>query len=77
MIWRPSEKPKTRNLNWKTLFCCLSGDDGGDGEISMMLWVSCPGDEGQEETEGAASCSCREEQLDVLPSPLQEVNPAV
>lgn len=46
MIWRLYEKLKTRNLNWKTLFCCLSDDDGDDGEISMMLWVLCPDDEG-------------------------------
>lgn len=44
----------------------------------MLLWVLCPDeeDEGQER-EVKVIYSCREDALEVLLSPLQEVNPVV
>lgn len=62
-------------LKWKTCLCCLRDDDeGGDeGALMMLLWVWCPDEEG----EMKVSCSCREEALEGLLSPFQEVSPAV
>lgn len=49
--------------------CCLNDGDGGGDEDALMLllWVSSP-DEGDErqKVEAKATCSCKEEALEVL-----------
>lgn len=75
------EELRRRRRNWKTSFDCLSDDGDDDDEVLMMLWVLRL-DEEEERREGTEQevkgiCSCREEEQEFLPSPLQEVNPAV
>lgn len=56
-------------MDWKTLACGLNnGDGGGDGDaLMLLLWVSCPDEEdGGQKGEVKATCSCKEEALEVL-----------
>lgn len=67
-------------MYWKTSSCCPNNGDGGgdEGALMLLLWVLFPDEEDErQEGEVKAVYSCREEALEVLLSPLQEVKPAV
>lgn len=59
-------------MYWKTSSCCLSDGGGGGDDGALMIWVLCSDGEG----EVKRIYSYREEEQEILLSPLQEVKPA-